>query len=450
MSPNGQESPSDRPAAGGPGCACQHEADGCPQDGCCEDACCGGCDDCCGGWLSDFFPCCRCPDEEPWKLFDCCELECRDITVAGWVDMGYSYNSRKPVNPAAGLGNLPTNFNYRHDEFMFNQVYLYAEKTTETDCCNEWDIGGRVDLLYGEDWFWISVPGKEREPDGTERWNADTGHNGIGGRSRNGIAMPQIYAQVAYGDWKVKLGHFYTFVAYETFTPNTNFFYSHAFTHQYSEPFSHGGIHIERVFSEQLSAHLCFINGWDKLDALSDRVTIMPGFNWKSEDGNINYFFSLTTGDEDGSLGFFFGNRTYFTNVLILKLTEEVEYVFHNDYGIWDNAGPAGTDAEWYAFTNYLYYTINDCWRAGIRYEWMNDQTGTRIEQLYRGVPRGAEFQEITIGLNWTPNANLRVRPEVRWDWVDYHAGAPAGTPIFDNGTVASQTIFGIDAIYSF
>ena len=45
-------------------------------------------------------------------------------------------------------------------------------------------------------------------------------------------------------------------------------------------------------------------------------------------------------------------------------------------------------------------------------------------------------FYETTVGANWTPHANLTIRPEVRHEWV----------PAADN----TETIIGADAIFTF
>ena len=57
-----------------------------------------------------------------------------------------------------------------------------------------------------------------------------------------GWAMPQAYGEVGYGDWSVKVGHFFTPVGYEVVPATGNFFYSHSLTLFNSEPFTHTGV----------------------------------------------------------------------------------------------------------------------------------------------------------------------------------------------------------------
>ena len=55
------------------------------------------------------------------------------------------------------------------------------------------------------------------------------------------FAIPQAYAELANGDFSVKLGHFFTIVGYEVVPAPGNFFFSHSFTMYNSEPFMHTG-----------------------------------------------------------------------------------------------------------------------------------------------------------------------------------------------------------------
>ena len=54
-------------------------------------------------------------------------------------------------------------------------------------------------------------------------------------------------------------------------------------------------------------------------------------------------------------------------------------------------------------------------------------------------------MQAITLGLNYTYNANIRVRPELRWDWY-----GGSGPDLFDDMTKNSQFTAAVDAIVQF
>src|SRR5690606_27954143 len=115
------------------------------------------------------------------------------------------------------------------------------------------------------------------DPRGFNHWNSNNG-TGIGGTGRLGLAMPQAYAEIAYDRLKVKVGHFYTIIGYEVVTAPDNFFYSHAYTMQYGEPFTHTGALASYQLSYRVALNAGVVNGWDKFDAELDRAAFLGGF----------------------------------------------------------------------------------------------------------------------------------------------------------------------------
>ena len=78
-----------------------------------------------------------------------------------------------------------------------NQVYIIAERTLPTDGSN--GVGGRTDLLYGEDFPLAMSQGWEVNPGGQSSWNSGEYY---------GLAMPQLYGEVGREDLSLKLGNF--------------------------------------------------------------------------------------------------------------------------------------------------------------------------------------------------------------------------------------------------
>jgi len=58
-------------------------------------------------------------------------------------------------------------------------------------------------------------------------------------------------------------------------------------------------------------------------------------------------------------------------------------------------------------------------------------------------------FQEISLGLNWRPHANLVLRPETRWDWYTGTTDVRGRRP-FDAGGRNDQFTFAVDLIATF
>ena len=394
-----------------------------------------------GGGCADQCAC------QPWRLFPqgpgC-------FNIYGWVDAGVTANSRFNESRYNGV----TTFNDRH-EGMMNQFYVVGEKTINTCGCG-WDFGGRIDLLYGTDYIFTQALGLELNPDGSPGWN---------GSPFYGLAMPQAYVEGGYGNLSAKLGHFYTPMGYESVMAPNNFFYSHAYTMQYGEPFTHTGMLATYRLSDSMSVIGGVVNGWDGFDRVTDPLAYIGGVNWNNGDG-LSLAFNVISGEEPTLLNSTaaggFTPRHMYSFVANYQINDCWTYVFQHDLGHQDDAAnfgtivPAGANphAEWYGINQYLFRKINDCWSAGFRFEWFRDDDGVRVTGLRpdAGHPLFAvpgafagDFYEMTAGLNWKPNHNIIVRPEVRYDWYDglYLNGIEP----FSDGNRTTQLLAALDVI---
>jgi hypothetical protein len=369
-----------------------------------------------------------CSCDEPWRLFPALPY---GFNLTGWINGGGTANADSPASRFNG----PMTFNDR-DEVQLNKLYAVLERTTDTSCyC--FDVGGRIDLLFGTDYIFTEAVGLETRRDGSPKWN---------NRRFYGLAMPQAYVDFAYGDLSVKVGHFYTPLGYETVMAPGNFFYSHAYTRQYGEPFTHTGVLASYRYSDQLKTFHGVHSGWDIFDRTTERAAYMSGAQWTNYDGDFSLGFGMTTGDELNNSSVY-TNRSLYSLVATLNLTDRWDYVVQHDHGWQKDFFSPGVDAEWYGINQYLFYTLNNCWKLGSRFEWFRDDDGVRVTGLRATNPINGssfvgDFYEITLGLNWTPNNNLRVRPELRWDWFN-----GTGLP-YDDATKDEQFTGAVDLIW--
>ncbi len=353
---------------------------GCDADCGCESGCDGDCDGGCDNCDSGCDSCC-----EPFTLFP---ETCSGLTVTGWIQAGYHDES-------TGL------FNSHPDQFNLHQAYLAVEKVAEGGSCS-WDWGFRADAVYGVDAQDTQAFGN---PPGT--WDFMNGlDHGV-----YGWALPQFYAEVARGDLSIKAGHFYTLHGYEVVTAPGNFFYSHALTMYNSEPFTHTGVLATYGFSDNLELYGGWTLGWDTgFEQWGNGNSFLGGFSYSfCEDASLTYIASFGDFGARGDDGY--GHSV----VIDLNLTDRAEYVFQTDYVDTDTPG----DFQ-YGINQYLFYTLNDCWKVGGRVEWWK--------------AGGVSVYEATAGLNYIPHPNLTIRPEVRYDWMANF----------------NETIVGIDAILTF
>jgi len=380
---------------------------------------------------------------EPWRLFD---ETCRGWQAYGWIDIGYTYNSDDPATRYNG----PLSFNDRDDEFQANQMYVVLEKTIDPGC-DCWEFGGRVDMIFGTDGRFTQARGLEQNQNGGQDLNS--------GQRFYHLAIPQFYAEIGKGDVSFKIGHFYTIIGYEGVASTRNFFYSHAYTMQYGEPFTHTGVLMTYDYSSQIQFKAGVTNGWNifSINDLAgtgvDHGEFLGGVFWTSCDENTTLAGTVSVANAEVNIGGPTRTRTLFSAVATHKFCGDFEYVIQSDIGQHNGASGItnGADAEWYGVNQYLFYTINDCWKAGLRYEWFRDDDGARVAAVGNGNPAGGpfvgNFQQFTAGLNWTPTSNLTIRPEARWDWF---SRSVVTTNPFDDGTKNSQFTLAIDAVFQY
>ncbi len=356
----------------------------------------------------------------------------------GWLDAGFVGNTSSPNSRFNG----PYNAIDRSNELMFNQGYLVSEIGLPRDGSIGW--GGRLDLLYGEDYWLAQSNGWERNPDGTPSWN---------GHEYYGLAMPQAYLEVGTCNLSVKIGHFYSVVGYEGVMAPDNFFYTKSYSYSFGGPFQHWGAQVDWQVNDEWEMQLGLVNGWDALDRVQDNMNFIGRIKYTSPYRGWWTSFAVITGDEDNNL---FGgaptpdftNRTRYSWLVALPLTSRMEYVFHHWLGYQEAGAADGGDADWYGVDQYLYYTINDCWKAGLRFEWFRDEEGTRVGLNRPSNPNipsfVGNFWSLSAGVNWMPTNNLIIRPELRWDWFD-----GTGLPYAD-GAKDEQLLLAADVIWRF
>jgi len=345
--------------------------------------------------------CCLC---EPWELFP---ETCSGLKVGGWSQMGYhtgGANGNGTQNPfAAGT------FNNYPNVVQLQQAWIYAEKVAETYGCG-FDWGFRADYVYGTDGqdtqAFGNTPGIWDQP-----W--DNGAN-------YGSAIPQLYAEAAYDDLKVKMGHFYTIVGYEVVPAVNNFFYSHSFTIAY-EPFTHTGVLAEYALNDRVTLYGGWTAGWDTGFDQNGGDTFLGGIAFELTDA-MSLTYVATMGDFGFGANGSDSDGYNHSVVLDWDMTCRLNYVLQTDYI--DNT--LTWRGQIFTVNQYAIYTLSDRWALGGRFEWVNHSDLNR------------EITEVTVGANYRPHPNIVIRPEARVD------------VLHDVPTFQDSTVFGIDAIVTF
>ncbi len=339
----------------------------------------------------------------PWKLI---QNDILGFEVGGWAQLGWhQYNN--------------TLFNQHADNVNLHQAWLYAEKVADGSC--GLGFGGRIDYLYG-------VDAQDTQAFGLTNNSWDNNwDNGIYGH-----AIPQLYAEAAYGDLSVKVGHFFTLIGYEVVGATGNFFYSHSYTMYNSEPFTHTGVLAQYNASDALTTYGGYVMGWDS--GFEDNGDAFLGGISLDVSDSVNFTNQFVM----GRFGEGANNEVGFMTSAILttQLTDAVSHVLWVDLLDTDGTGRA-RERETLSFVNYLLMDLTDNVTWGNRLELYN------VDKGVYGVTAGrSDVYAFTTGLNIGMGSNMLLRPEVRWDWDK--------DGVVGNELGASQTTVGSDVIFTF
>ena len=357
------------------------------------------------------------------------------VTVGGWTQFGYqsgpdgAFTGNGTFNdvnfgPGAGFSNAK-----EWNNFNLNQQALYINKAA--DGSNGLGVGYRAEMIYG-------VDGND-----TQSFGNNVGRYDYDAQWNHGIyewALPQLYAEAALGDLSVKIGHFYTPIGYEVVPSNGNFFLSRQLTFNNSEPFTHTGALGTYKAGDSLQVLGGWVAGMDTgFDRLNGGSSFLGGFIY-----NVSESTSLTYMMTAGNLGWR-GNGSINSIVLTHNWSDKVSSVhqfdvlgsdLNSNFGGNINTQGAGIANNSTGQINYLFYTINDKLKAGVRQEWYKAD--------------GTSYNTMTYGVNIKPMDKLVIRPEIRQMWSPGAASADGTTTAPGHDDLFNSTIFGIDAIISY
>jgi hypothetical protein len=343
------------------------------------------------------------------------------INIFGHVEASSSYNVQ-------GIkGNTGRVFDIDNEEVDLNQFDLTIERTVDVTQ-KKWDVGARMEWIYGEDAGLIHSNGLFDWYDGPRSPELQ-------------LDLNQAYVDVAVpvgNGLLLRGGKMVTHMGYETINPTSNPLFSRSILFGFAIPFTHTGVMGFYNVNDKLSVMLGFSRGWEQsLEDNNDALDYLGQIKYVFNDKTTGYL-NLVTGPEQA------GNASDYRTVLDVILShtasDTLTLAVNGDWGFESDGGADGSDAQWFGLAGYAIQKMNDRVSVNGRVEWFDDNDAAR------GI--GTTVYEGTIGLGITPFpndklwSNLRLRPELRWDY--------GNDPIFDGGTEHNQITAAIDAIFTF
>jgi hypothetical protein len=337
------------------------------------------------------------------------------FTTGLWASAGVTGNSN-------GKTNAPVLFNDKVNSFDLDQLNFYIERAVNTEG-DKWDIGGRMDFMYGRDANNTQASG----------WDGDWSD-----AAEYDIAMPQLYVEVfaPIGNGiTAKLGHFYTTIGNEVVTSPDNFFYSHAYTMLYAEPFTHTGALFSYDINDNFSVNGGLVAGWDNVGE-DTAWNFLGGGSWTSDSQASSVTVQLISGETptEQAGNTVLDNTTMYSIVATHDFTDNLHYLIQHDFGTHKNID--GSQDRWYGINQYITFDMTDKLSIGLRAEWFNDVDNARVSNM------GANYLAASVGLNYSVTSWFKVRPEVRYDWAD--------EDVFNSGNDHDQIAIAMDMIVTF
>ena len=374
------------------------------------------------------------------------------VSMFGWLQGSYTANPGMRgdgksfgINPSPGT-----------NEFVFQQLYFVIEKALDPEKSDEYDVGFRLDNLFGTDWQYYHMTGLFDHAFNVNKF---------------GWEPVQFYADLhlpwlTEGGIDVKAGRFFSLGGYESAMAPSRPLNSAGYLFGYAQPFTHLGVMTTTYLTDRINLYNGVINGWDRWFNENYRWGYAGGISWESKDSRTNVTMTTTIGpnqfpyffkaDYDlapngvpqppflasrRNLSYNHDNAVFFSNILIHEFTDKLTLVLENDDGFEKNIpsfgpGKSAADGLWYGFGMWWLYAFNEKWTGVFRADMLRDMNGTRTG--YNNT-----FYETTLGAIWKPKTWLWIRPEIRYDWT-------SGAPVYDNGTRQNQLTFGFDFIFLF
>lgn len=351
-------------------------------------------------------------------------LDAIGLNIYGWVEGGYTVNLRRQSESSK-----PGVFTREPgNHFEFNQLDLRFERLVDM---KKFDVGGMVEILFGTDSNYIRSNGIEYQTPGDNPGEVPQ------------FEIPQAYVDVAIpvgNGLKVRVGKFATLLGYETIAPVTNPFYTHSYLFG-AIPFTQTGVMAFYSLNDQWAVAGGITRGWDQA---TEDVNGAPDFLGQisyTPSKRLSVLLNTSVGPQDvDDTGHY---RVTVNPVVSYKLTERLTIAADGLY-TYDGGMNAGNYGDQWGLALYAGYALSDMFTLNARIEKFHDYSA--------GNFFGAtNYYEITLGLTITPmpkdriGSNLKIRPELRYDYSDYINNvfpAGAGHNFEDQWTAACDVIF--------
>jgi hypothetical protein len=345
-------------------------------------------------------------------------MEDLGFNIHGFVDGGYLYDFTVPrdITPAKTAPGDDILFAGPYkNSLILDQVDLTVERDMVNLSKGSWDVGFKIEGIYGRDAFFTHSNG------------ILDNNNKNGGLTGPDDQLDLLQAYITLGipvgtGITIEAGKFVSLLGFESIDPTQNNFYTHSYEFSYGKPFTQTGALIKYTFSDTSTANNVtltagFSRGWNQsvYDNNSDPDGI---FQIHDDAGSIDWTLNLLVGPE-GVLPYGPSDDSHLWVVpeAIVNWRVSDQFTLSGDLLY----GDANQLTQWFSGAAYVKFQIIPQLAVNGRFEYYHDGSGVTT-----GVGgNDINYWEGTVGVAVTPLPDspifqsLTIRPEVRYDYAD-------------------------------
>ena len=324
-----------------------------------------------------------------------------EMQISGFVQASYFYNMQSPKD---GLSDAYL-WNTRDNSFSLNKFKLtVASKPVASD---KWDAGYRASLIFGDDAPQLNTAGLN----GT-----------VPNTSFNDLREAYVELNVPIGTGlNVKVGELISLLNYESGdggAANVNFSQGNQWWFTGNGPSA--GVQATYNFTECVGLTLRVDNGLfqgpvdnNSGKALSGSLNLKPLSNlWV----NVYGYYDIQPANMEtrgfGTIGGF-------------QITEKLGTGFEFDY--FNFYGP-GNSSDLWSVGGWIWYDFTPGVGLALRADYIGSPDGVLGPAVRPGAgitttDSDGDLGSVTLTLNWKPAPNIKVQPELRYDYTSYKNG---------------------------
>lgn len=342
------------------------------------------------------------------------------VTMSGFVDTYYGYNSNQPASRTTAY----RNFDINSDQFALNMIELVADKAPDPAASH---VGFHVALGFGE------------------------AMNAVNSAAAGELGFDQ-YLKEGYLEFlatkklQINVGKFVTPAGAEVIESKDNWNYSRSLLFAWAIPYFHYGMSAKYTFNPKFNLTGYLVNGWNNsIDNNSGKTggfsaAWTPNAKWGLTE---NYLFGPEHANDNSNF------RNLSDTVLTYTPNAKLSLMANYDYGsdaFVAGSGPLGINppftvgpkAHWDGIAGYIKYAPNDKWYFATRGEYFQDvggfETGT-----------SQNMGEFTLTLQRMLAGKIMSRWEYRYDASNQNVFPDNNGPFKSN-----QSTLTVGLIYAF